>query len=110
MRLGIRRLREGNIILLDPEGTRSHDGRLQKGQPGAILMALHSGAPVLPVDRGYGVSEYYTEMRLPLVEDKPMLKSLSVDAGYRYSDYNRVTDLIGTSSTSLTPFIPFSRL
>ena len=49
LRTGIRRLTEGNIILLDPEGTRSHDGRLQKGQPGAILMALHSGAPILPV-------------------------------------------------------------
>ena len=49
LRAGIRILSEGNIILLDPEGTRSHDGRLQKGQPGAILMALHSGAPMLPV-------------------------------------------------------------
>ena len=49
LRAGIRILSEGNIILLDPEGTRSHDGRLQKGQPGAILMALHSEAPMLPV-------------------------------------------------------------
>jgi 1-acyl-sn-glycerol-3-phosphate acyltransferase len=49
LRTGIRILTEGNILLLDPEGTRSHDGRLQKGQPGAVLMALHSGAPILPV-------------------------------------------------------------
>jgi 1-acyl-sn-glycerol-3-phosphate acyltransferase len=59
LRTGIRRLMEGNIILLDPEGTRSHDGRLQKGQPGAILMALHSGAPVLPVV--HYASENYQE-------------------------------------------------
>ena len=59
LRTGIRILTEGNIILLDPEGTRSHDGRLQKGQPGAILMALHSGAPMLPVVH-YG-SENYRE-------------------------------------------------
>ena len=59
LRKGIRILAEGNIILLDPEGTRSHDGRLQKGQPGAILMALHSGAAVLPVVH-YG-SENYQE-------------------------------------------------
>ena len=29
----------------------------------------------------------YTEARLPLIEDKPFAKSLSVEAGYRYSDY-----------------------
>ena len=59
LRTGIRVLTEGNIILLDPEGTRSHNGCLQKGRPGAILMALHSGAPMLPVVH-YG-SENYRE-------------------------------------------------
>ena len=49
LRTGIKKLAEGDIILLDPEGTRSHNGCLQKGRPGAILMALHSGAPLLPV-------------------------------------------------------------
>jgi 1-acyl-sn-glycerol-3-phosphate acyltransferase len=59
LRTGIRKLNEGKIILLDPEGTRSHNGCLQKGRPGAILMALHSGAPMLPVVH-YG-SENYPE-------------------------------------------------
>ncbi len=59
LRTGIRVLAEGNMLLLDPEGTRSHDGCLQKGQPGAILMALHSGAAMLPVVH-YG-SENYQE-------------------------------------------------
>jgi 1-acyl-sn-glycerol-3-phosphate acyltransferase len=49
LRTGINLLKQGKIVLLDPEGTRSHDGRLQKGQPGAILMALHSNSPLLPV-------------------------------------------------------------
>ena len=59
LRTGIRVLTEGDIVLLDPEGTRSHNGCLQKGRPGAILMALHSGAPMLPVVH-YG-SENYRE-------------------------------------------------
>ena len=59
LRTGIRELSEGKIILLDPEGTRSHSGCLKKGRPGAILMALHSGAPILPVVH-YG-SENYSE-------------------------------------------------
>jgi 1-acyl-sn-glycerol-3-phosphate acyltransferase len=62
LRSGIQRLKEGNIILLDPEGTRSHDGCLQKGQPGAILMALHSGAAMLPVVH-YGSENYQENLK-----------------------------------------------
>ncbi len=62
LRTGINKLKEGKIILLDPEGTRSHDGRLQKGRPGAILMALHSGAPLLPVVH-YGSENYPENLR-----------------------------------------------
>ena len=62
LRTGIRILSEGKIILLDPEGTRSHDGRLQKGQPGAILMALHSGAAMLPVVH-YGSENYQANLK-----------------------------------------------
>jgi len=62
LRTGIRRLTEGAIILLDPEGTRSHDGCLQEGQPGAILMALHSGAPMLPVVH-YGSENYQENLK-----------------------------------------------
>jgi 1-acyl-sn-glycerol-3-phosphate acyltransferase len=62
LRAGIRRLTEGDILLLDPEGTRSHDGCLQKGQPGVILMALQSGAPMLPVVH-YGSENYQENLK-----------------------------------------------
>jgi 1-acyl-sn-glycerol-3-phosphate acyltransferase len=62
LRTGIRKLVEGKIILLDPEGTRSHNGCLQKGRPGAVLMALHSGAPMLPVVH-YGSENYRENLR-----------------------------------------------
>ncbi|MGH2358089.1 MAG: lysophospholipid acyltransferase family protein [Candidatus Limnocylindria bacterium] len=42
-------LRDGEVVAMFPEGTRSHDGRLQPGRPGAAFLALRSGAPVLPV-------------------------------------------------------------
>lgn len=42
-------LQQGKILVITPEGTRSGDGRLQKGQPGVVTLALHSGAPLLPV-------------------------------------------------------------
>jgi 1-acyl-sn-glycerol-3-phosphate acyltransferase len=62
LRTGIKELAKGNMVLLDPEGTRSHNGRLQKGRPGAILMALHSGALLLPVVH-YGSENYRENLR-----------------------------------------------
>ncbi len=42
-------LEEGRILAMAPEGTRSGDGHLQQGRPGIALLALRSGAPVLPI-------------------------------------------------------------
>lgn len=42
-------LAQGGIVVIAPEGTRSRDGRLRKGQQGAAILALKSGAPVLPM-------------------------------------------------------------
>lgn len=49
MRRGFAALDEGRILFITPEGTRSHDGRLQQGKPGVVMMAMHNGAPVWPV-------------------------------------------------------------
>lgn len=48
MHEGLRALEQGKILAIAPEGTRSGHGRLQTGRPGVVLMALHSGAPLLP--------------------------------------------------------------
>jgi 1-acyl-sn-glycerol-3-phosphate acyltransferase len=42
-------LAAGHAIGIFPEGTRSHDGKLNPGQPGIGLLVLKSGAPVVPV-------------------------------------------------------------
>jgi len=39
----------GYILIVAPEGTRSGHGRLQRGHPGVALLALRSGAPLLPL-------------------------------------------------------------
>ena len=46
------------------------------------------GSPTLPTEGAFTVWEAYTEARLPLVEDAPFAKSLDLEAGYRFSDYN----------------------
>ena len=41
-------LADGRPIAIYPEGTRSRDGRLKDGKQGAALIAMRSGAPVIP--------------------------------------------------------------
>jgi 1-acyl-sn-glycerol-3-phosphate acyltransferase len=49
LREGLQALRKGKILAIAPEGTRSGHGRLQQGHPGVVLLALRSGAPLLPL-------------------------------------------------------------
>jgi len=45
-------LDEGGLLALYPEGTRSPDGRLYRGRPGAAALALSTGTPIVP----FGIS------------------------------------------------------
>jgi 1-acyl-sn-glycerol-3-phosphate acyltransferase len=45
----VRLLREGRLLGIYPEGTRSPDGRLYKGKTGVARMALEANVKVLPV-------------------------------------------------------------
>ncbi|QJY49559.1 lysophospholipid acyltransferase family protein [Pseudonocardia broussonetiae] len=49
MDTAVRVLREGRLLGIYPEGTRSPDGRLYKGKTGVARMALEAGVPVIPV-------------------------------------------------------------
>jgi len=42
-------LKQKKIVIVAPEGTRSKHGRLNQGYPGIALLAIRSGAPILPV-------------------------------------------------------------
>jgi cytidylate kinase len=48
-RSAMRVLEAGQILAVFPEGTRSRDGGLQQVREGVGMLALRSGAPVLPV-------------------------------------------------------------
>src|SRR5262245_41603844 len=59
------RLLAGGAIILFPEGTRTHDGKLQPARSGIGLTVIKSSAPVVPV-RVFGTYEAYNRyMRLP---------------------------------------------
>jgi len=42
-------LKEGKILAVSPEGTRSGDGRLIRGKPGVAMLALQTEAPIVAV-------------------------------------------------------------
>jgi cytidylate kinase len=48
-RLARRILDEGHVLMVFPEGTRSPDGVLQHAKDGAAMLALRTGAPVVPI-------------------------------------------------------------
>jgi 1-acyl-sn-glycerol-3-phosphate acyltransferase len=48
-RFSLEALAAGRPIAMFVEGTRSRDGRLKAGRPGAALLAMRSGAPIVPV-------------------------------------------------------------
>jgi len=45
----LRRLQQGQVFTITPEGTRSKSGNLQEARPGAIYLAWKAGVPILPV-------------------------------------------------------------
>jgi cytidylate kinase len=49
LRVALRVLEQGGALLVFPEGTRGPEGRLREPKPGAALLAVMSGAPVVPV-------------------------------------------------------------
>src|SRR5205823_10281831 len=49
LQAGVQALREGKLVGIFPEGTRSPDGRLYRGKTGVARMALEAQVPVIPV-------------------------------------------------------------
>ena len=63
IRLALQALRDGRVLAIAAEGTRSHHGRLQRGRPGIALLAYHvPEAFIVPVAI-YGGERFYGNLR-----------------------------------------------
>jgi 1-acyl-sn-glycerol-3-phosphate acyltransferase len=49
LKKAIKALDDGFIFGIAPEGTRNKTGRLKQAQPGAVMLAVQAGAPILPI-------------------------------------------------------------
>jgi iron complex outermembrane receptor protein len=63
--------------------------------PYQAALGAGSGGPTLPVEGTYSVKEFFAEGLIPFVQDKRGAKDLSLEAGYRLSNYSTT----GTHST-----------
>lgn len=64
MKAALDTLARGKILIVAPEGTRSGDGRLQKGHGGVVQLAARSGAPIIPVAT-FGGERFWENIRKP---------------------------------------------
>ena len=61
-RAALKALEDGKIVTIAPEGTRSHNGKLQEGRAGIIPLAQRSGAPILPMVY-YGGEDFWPNLK-----------------------------------------------
>jgi 1-acyl-sn-glycerol-3-phosphate acyltransferase len=76
-------LKEGRVLGMFPEGTRSKSGELQKALPGMVLLMEKSKAPILPV-KVYGTKDLLTKGwgKFGVIIGSPiMIEDLKVPAG-----------------------------
>lgn len=76
LRQAIQVLKEGKVLGIYPEGTRSPDSRLQPARPGVAMIAYHSQSPILPVavtgtEKIAGASWWLRRLQLTVTIGKP---------------------------------------
>lgn len=62
VRMSLEALKNDQILVIAPEGTRNKTGILNKAHPGVITLAMRSGAPLLPVVH-WGGEKFLSNLR-----------------------------------------------
>ncbi len=62
LKLALQALRDEKIFGLAPEGTRNKTGKLKRALSGTVIIALHSGAPIIPVAH-WGGEKYLNNLK-----------------------------------------------
>lgn len=79
-------LKDGDKLLIFPEGTRSRDGDLGEGKTGVAMMALRTNAPIVPI---YIPAKKKWFGRTPVVFGEPFYPKAENGRG-NAEDYERI--------------------
>jgi len=85
---GLRVLREGRVLGIYPEGTRSPDGKLYRGRTGVARMVLEAGVPIVPV------AMIGTDEVMPIGTTLPKIRRIGVVFGEQL-DFTRFAGMEG---------------
>ncbi len=97
-RKAIEVIRSGVAMGIAPEGTRSTNGQLQVGKPGAVLLGSKTGVPIVPVGIA-GTEDYFKRvltLRRPQVTLRfgPVFHLPAIDRSRRDEQMQEFTDEI----------------
>lgn len=81
-------LKEGDKLLMFPEGTRSKDGNMGEARTGAAMFALRTGVPIVPM---YIPAEKKWFRRTPVVFGEPFYPTAEGKKGTA-EDYERIAE------------------
>ncbi len=106
-----KRLAEGGVVILFPEGSRSRNAKLQPAFSGSALIALRSGAPILPVgisgtEKLKNVASAFRRPKVTISFGKPLsLSTINSDANKRLTKEKRseLTHLLMQRIAELLP-------
>jgi 1-acyl-sn-glycerol-3-phosphate acyltransferase len=105
-------LEEDRPLILFPEGRRSTDGRLLEFKPGAAMLALRTGTPIVPIHiegadgslprGGYFPKPHDVNVRFgPPIDPKPFIDAVEAGQLTRRQAYDRITDRLRTAILEL---------
>ena len=105
----IKKVRQGNGIVLFPEGTRSKDGNLQSGKAGIGLIIAKTKAPVLPM-RIFGAYEAFPKgtrglklTKIRVVIGEPIHLTPEEIGDNSRENYQAISNRIMAAIAKLTP-------
>jgi 1-acyl-sn-glycerol-3-phosphate acyltransferase len=100
VREALRLMKDGEALLVFPEGTRTHDGNLMKPLAGVGMLVARTGAPVLPA-RIFGAEKAWHRKRkffrpapITLVFGKPFRVELTPEESKSRETYQAISDEI----------------
>lgn len=99
-------LREGEVLGMFPEGTRSRTGGMGPGHPGTAVIALQSGAPVLPIaitgsESIKNISSFFHRYPINITVGEPIV--FPATERVNYQTVKQATDVIMGRIAELLP-------